>query len=530
MKIDFQKIEQEKEIVNFVKKMSKKFPTAEVFLVGGTVRDILLKQTDQMDYDFLIRKVKAEELENFLNKLGRVNLVGKQFGVFKFLPNTLIKKQKDFWDIALPRTEYSCGSGSRTDFNVQSNPELSLKEDLSRRDFTINAMALLLQTTPQNPANPANGENGAGGINGIPLRGTNYSLQTKLIDPFDGQKDLKGKKIQTVGDPAQRFKEDYSRMLRGIRFACQFNCQIEQKTWQTIKKIMPHINDTLNDERLVPYETIAKEFLKSFYYSALRAFNLCDQSGIFKYLIPEILKMKKCPQPKKYHTEGDVWTHTQLAISNLYLKKFKKQFGKEKNSIELIIATLFHDIGKPYTIKTPKKDGVDRIRFNGHDHFGAELFEKISQRCKFSSVPNVKIKTLQVKWLIENHMIMLNEEIEKMKNGTIEKYFFNQEYSGQDLLKLNFVDSNASIPLKGKPNLQNFHKIIKRIEDLKKLNKEKNRLPQPILNGDEIMKKFNLNSGPQIGKLLEILREAQLGRKVKTKSEAIKFLKINGNF
>ncbi|MEK9129881.1 MAG: HD domain-containing protein [Patescibacteria group bacterium] len=505
MKIDYNKIEQEKEITFFVKKISKKFPAAEVFLVGGTVRDILLKQTSQMDYDFLIRKIKAKELENFLNKLGKVNLVGKQFGVFKFLPNALTKKQKDFWDIALPRTEYSGNSGARTDFNIQSNPELSLKEDLSRRDFTINAMAIKLE-----------------------IQDSKLKIK-KIIDFFDGQKDLRKKIIQTVGNPTQRFKEDYSRMLRGIRFACQFNFQIEQKTWQTIKKLMPRINDVLNGERSVPYETIAKEFLKSFYHSALRAIDLCDQSGIFKYLIPEILKMKKCPQPKKYHMEGDVWTHTRLALSNLYSKKFQKQFGKEKNSIELIIATLFHDIGKPYTIKTPQKDGVDRVRFNGHDCVGAELFEKISQRCKFSSVSNLKFNASLTKWLIENHMIMLNEKIEKMKNRTIEKYFFNEKYSGQDLLKLDFVDAYASLPQKGKVSLQNFHKMQLRIKDLEKLNKEKNRLPQSILNGDEIMKKFNLNSGPQIGKLLETLREAQLGRMVKTKSEAIKFLKTNLN-
>lgn len=498
MKIDFQKIEQKKEIINFVKKISKKFPEAEVFLVGGAVRDILLKQTDQIDYDFLIRNVEAKQLEKFLSKIGKVNLVGKQFGVFKFLPRVLIKTQKDSWDIALPRTEHSGGSGSRTDFNIQSDPNLSLEKDLSRRDFTINALA-------------------------IKLKVKNLKLKVEeIIDFFEGQKDLKKKIIRAVGNPEQRFKEDYSRMLRGIRFACQLNFKIEEKTERAIKKLMPCINNSLNNERLIPYETIAKEFLKSFYCAPLRAFDLCEQNGIFKNLIPEILKMKKCLQPKIYHKEGDVLIHTRLALSNLDLKRFKKQFNKEKNSIELIMAVLFHDLGKPYTIKTPRKDGIDRIRFNGHAQIGAQLFKEISQRLKFSSA---KFNETMAAWLIENHSLMVSGEIEKIKNSTIEKYFFNEKYSGEDLLKLDFVDTLASIPLVGKPSLKKFYQMVRRIEDLKKLNKEKNRLPKPILNGHEIMKKFNIPSGQQIGKLLEILRETQLKGEIKTKKEAQEFLK-----
>lgn len=514
MKIDFQKIKYRREIINFVKKISKEFPEAEVFLVGGTVRDILLKQTDQMDYDFLIRKVPAKELEKFLSKLGEVNLVGKQFGVFKFLPAALIKKEKDSWDIALPRTEYSGGSGTRKDFNVQSDSNLLIEKDLSRRDFTINAMALSHIThNVERVTQNAESKN----------RYALCDMRYEIIDLFGGENDLKKKIIRAVGDPEQRFKEDYSRMLRGIRFACQFNFKIEEKTWRAMKKLMSHINDTLNGERLVPYETIAKEFLKSFYHAPLRAFDLYDQSEIFKFLIPEILKMKKCPQPKIYHTEGDVWQHTRLAFLNLDSKKFKKQFSSEKNSIELIIAILFHDIGKPYTIKTPEKNGTDRIRFSGHDQVGAKLFKKICKRLKFSSGPNFKFETSKAVWLVVNHSLIYQKE--EMKNRTIEKYFFNEKYSGQDLLKLSFVDTLATVSKNSEINLESFYKMIQRIKKLKKLIKEKNRLPKSILDGNEIMKKFNIPSGPQIGKLLEILREAQLSGEIKTKKQAREFLK-----
>jgi len=479
-------------ILDFAKKLVKKFPRAEVHLVGGAIRDALLGLPDEQDYDFVVRKVKAKDLEKFLAKEGKVFLVGKHFGVFKFLPKKI--KVKIPLDIALPRKEHALGTGGYRDFEIQSNPNLVINEDLSRRDFTINALALKIS-------------------------------DSQLIDEFNGLNDLKNRIIKTVGNPEERFKEDYSRMLRALRFACQLDFKIEEKTWPAIKKLIPKLNSKIRGERIISYEVIAKEFLKAFYFNPLKAFDLYNQSGAFKILIPEILKMKGCPQPKNYHSEGDVWVHTKLCLQILNSAKFKKQFKMEGPNIELILGIIFHDLGKPYTIKTPEKNGTDRIRFNEHDLIGADLTRKICQRLKLSSADEFKIDPERLAWLVKSHLLLLHGHVEEMKNSTIEKYFFNPKFNGQNLLKLAFVDGLASVPAKGESDLTNFYKMIKRIKDLQTMSKEKERLPKSILDGHQIMKKFNLKPGPQIGELLKILREEQLAKRVRNKKEGFEFLK-----
>ncbi|TSC96199.1 MAG: hypothetical protein Athens101410_129 [Parcubacteria group bacterium Athens1014_10] len=485
-------------LLDFAEKLNKKFSQSEVYLVGGAVRDALLGLPDEGDYDFVVRKVSANDLENFLTKEGKVFLVGKNFGVFKFLPKG--KKIGTPLDIALPRKEHAFGTGGYKDVEVQSNPDLEIKEDLSRRDFTINAFAI------NNP------------------QFTTRNLQ-QLIDSFNGLKDLQKKVIRTVGKPEERFKEDYSRMLRALRFACQLDFKIENKTWSAIKKFIPKLNSEIKGERIVSYEIIAKEFLKAFYLNPVKAFDLYDQSGAFKVLMPELLKMKKCSQPKNFHSEGNVWSHTKLALEKLNSKEFKNEFGGEKPGIELILGIIFHDIGKPYTIKTPKKDIVDRIRFNDHDQIGADLAKKICERLKLSSSEEFQIDIDRVVWLVRAHMFFLNNNVDGIKNSTLEKYFFNPKFNGQDLLKLGFIDAIASIPDKGKTNLTNFYKMAERIKNLQAMSKEKEKLPESILDGHEIMKKFKLKPSKQIGELLKILREEQLAKRVKSKKQAFEFLK-----
>jgi len=491
----------------FLKDLEEEFPKAEIYLVGGAVRDLLLGRKCK-DYDFIIREVEANDLQRFLEKRGKVNLVGKTFGVFKFVP--FGGDIHNPFDIALPRTEHSLGTGGYRDFDVQSSPTLSIKEDLSRRDFTINAMAFDIKNN-------------------------------KLIDPFNGLKDLKEKKIRAVRNPEERFKEDYSRMLRAIRLACQLNLEIEKNTWKAIKQNITHLNDVIrrvemvsegpvaeqkiSETRAVPYEVIAKEFLKSFYYNPVKAFDLYDKSGAFKEIMPEILKMKNCPQPENWHSEGDVWVHTRLALEKLNSPEFKKQFGDKKPSLQLILAVLFHDLGKPYTIKIPEKDGVDRIRFNEHDVIGAKIAKEICQRLKLSSPENYGIDPDKIAWLIQHHMLLVQGDVSKMRPSTIEKYFFNKNNPGEDLLKLSFVDISATIPKEKKDKFKEFKEMLKRIKEFKKLSKSKKELPEPILNGYEIMKEFNLGPGPLIGKLKTSLREKQLSGEIKNKEEAINFLK-----
>jgi len=508
MKIDLLKIKKELKRRGFFPlfgKIERAEPKAEIYLVGGAVRDLIMGR-NTTDFDFAVRNVPIKKLEKILSTFGKVNFVGKTFGVFKLVlknnpavtgprlgggPNDI--------DIALPRTDFAFNTGGHKDFKVKYSHKLPIENDLSRRDFTINAVALLI---------------------------TN-SNELRMIDPFGGLEDLNKKIIRTVGQPEERFREDYSRMLRAIRIACELNFRIEPKTWLAIKKQVSHLNDIRANRQIVPAEVIAKELLKALKANVLAAFDLFDQAKIFKTLIPEIERMKDCPQPEKFHTEGDVFKHTRGALEMLSSKKFSNEFGKEKPPLLVILATLFHDIGKPPTLKTPEKHGVDRVRFDNHDVIGTEITEKIVERLKLTSPAGLGIETKKLLWLIRSHMFLLHVHgrMDEVRAGTIEKYFFNPEMPSQDLLKLFFVDILASRPQNGKPFLKDYYSLKKRIKELVRGGKKIEKLPPPLLNGHEIMRMLKLESSPIIGKIKGVLREAQLEKKVKNKKEALEFIK-----
>ncbi len=495
------KLLQRKKSFFFLKELKKRFPQSQVYLVGGAVRDLLLSRPTQ-DYDFVVRNIPLDTLKSFLAERGNVNLVGQSFGVLKFIPSGV--ESSYVFDIALPRRDFSFKTGGYRDVRTQNDPQLSIEDDLSRRDFTINAMAIEI----------------------------NFSLLKKniLIDPKGGYKDLKQKIIRTVGNPEERFKEDYSRILRGIRFICQLDnvltkakWNIERKTWQAMKAKMPRL--LTFEKQIVPYEVIAKEFIKSFVSNPVRAFDLYDESGGFKELMPEILKMKNCPQPENYHTEGDVWKHTRLALEKLSSPDIEKKCGKGPASKEVIIATLFHDLGKPYTIQTPEKHGTDRIRFNDHDIVGAEKAKEIAQRLKLSSPDKIGINVDEMVWLVKQHMVLIKGDIAKMKPRTIEKYFFNPHYSGQKLLQISFADISATITREGPLSFDRFDQMLKRINDLKKMSRNKKELPKSLITGNDIIKEFNLSPGPRIGELKNLVREEQLNGRLNNKKQAFEFLK-----
>ncbi len=476
---------------------------AQVFLVGGAVRDIILKRQPIVDYDFVVRGWEIDELEKLLSDEGKVNLVGKRFGVFKFIPSA--KEISEPLDIALPRTELSLASGGYRDFKVKFKADLPIEEDLGRRDFTVNALA--------------------------------YELKSgRLVDEFNGLSDLKSKIIKTVGNPYERFEEDYSRMLRALRFACQLDWQIDKTTFTALKKLINHLNDERGGERVVPYEVIATELLKSFVSYPVKAFDLYDKSGALLVLMPELVKMQGCPQPVNWHSEGDVWEHTRLCLKNLtgaaFKKRFKQSFIKtakggnaDKITAELVMAVLWHDVGKVYTIQTPEKDGTDRIRFNNHDVVGAELAQKRFKILKLSAAEGFDFQPERAAWLIAKHHLFDPRTVKAMKNSTIEKYFFSDKYNGEDLLKLGFIDILSSVWAKDEnKRFEGFELMLKRIDELKKAGKGQ-QLPKPLLDGDEVMALLKLKPGKRVGEILETLREKQLSGEIKTKRQAREIVK-----
>lgn len=468
---------------SFIKRLQKKFPAAEVFLVGGIIRDLLLKR-ESKDYDFVVRNIPLKQLQQFLTSQGWNDLVGAHFGVIKFTPKN--SHLPEPIDITLPRTEYAHMTGGHRDFDVQSDYRLPIEDDLKRRDFTINALA--------------------------------YDVNNKkLIDLFGGLDDLKKKTIKTVGQPGERFGEDYSRMIRGLRFACQLDFNIEKNTWRATQKLLKKINVKKNSEFIVAREVIAKEMVKAFVSNPARAFELFNDSGAIKELMPELLEMKGCPQPNNFHSEGDVWTHTHLSLQNLTSRKFQNKFGEDKLPTELVFGVLFHDLGKPYTIEK-----LDRLRFNNHDAVGAEKTGAIMERLKLSSAG---VDSEKVTWLIARHMLATHTKRSPMKKTTLEKYFYNDRLPGHDLMKLMFADIQATIPKNGQPDFSDFKNLEKQINSIAQFAKRKKALPPEILDGFAIMKELRLPPGPRIGKLKDALREEQLKGTITTKKQAITFLK-----
>lgn len=481
----------------FLARLRKKFPQVEVYLVGGAVRDLILGRPTK-DFDFVVRGIAAKPLEKFLSREGDCDLVGRNFGVFKFLPKG---RSAEPFDIALPRTEHSTAPGGYRNFEVQSNPTLPITDDLSRRDFTINAIAYRLDVV-----------------------GKNIFIQ-EVIDPREGIVDLKKKLIRTVGDPEERFKEDYSRLLRGLRFSLQLGFKIEPATFAAIRAKIKHLNDMVSEVRVVPTETIAREFLKSLVANPVATLDLWDKAEAIKEIMPELLPMKGCRQPKNFHSEGDVWTHTRLSLSILASKEFRKEFGREEEAAETILGVLFHDIGKPPTKQTPEEHGTDRIRFNNHDSVGAKMAEGICRRLTLSAPAEFNIDAERVAAIVRHHLITVHGPVAAMRENTLEKYFFNPAFPGHSLRQVIFCDSSATVPPEGKPDLQHFFALKKRIQKLEKLSAKKPVLPPPICNGDEVMKLLKLKPGPQVGAYLRDLREEQLSGRVKTKKQARLFLR-----
>ncbi len=526
-------------VLDWVKKLQKEFSKAEVYLVGGAVRDAILGVKDNKDYDFVVKSVPMKKLEEFLNKLGWVEELGKNFGVLKFKPKRFLKN-KDFepLDIALPRSEFSLKPGGYKDFKVKFNKDLDIEEDLLRRDFTINAIAINIAT----PSPP-------------------LVREGELVDPFGGTGDIKKKIIRCVDGPEERLSEDYTRILRAIRLACQLDFEIENRTKKAIKKLAPRLNDKTKDGDFVsPREVIAKELLKAFLEDHLKAFDLCDKLGLFKVLVPEILKMKNCPQPENFHSEGDVWQHTRLCLekmNSLQFKRFEKKIDKlletkkcradiallartrnkeikesanyvNKDKLELIFGLLFHDLGKPYTIETPEKDKVERIRFYEHDNVGADMALRICKRLALSAPAGIGIDCDNLSWLVRKHMMLIHGHPSEFRSTTIEKYFFSDRFPGKNLIKLAYLDSLATIPKSGKLESDLIKALLKRIKEMKALvkrNQAREMLPPPLLNGNEIMKILKIEPGRKVGEIKEKLREKQLKGEIKNKREAKRFVR-----
>jgi poly(A) polymerase len=337
----------------------------QAYLVGGCVRDLLLGR-EPKDYDVATNATPEQVMGIFPETYA----VGAQFGVVlvpapeRDAPSGVSAEgsSKSFAvEVATFRGDIGYSDGRHPD---EVRFSLDPREDVARRDFTINGMLL----------DPVSGD---------------------VLDFVGGQEDLKAGVIRTIGDPEQRFGEDKLRMLRAVRFAARFEYTIDPATFAAMQELAQQI-------QVVSRERVRDELTRMLTEGhARRAFLLLDESGLLKSVLPEISVMKGVEQPPEFHPEGDVFVHTLLLLDNL----------PTPCPLTLAWGALLHDVGKPPTFRV----APDRIRFDGHVEVGVKMAEEICRRLRFSNS-----ETEQILALVDNHMRFGHAT--RMKESTLKRF------------------------------------------------------------------------------------------------------------
>jgi poly(A) polymerase len=356
----------------------------QAYLVGGCVRDLLLRR-EPADYDIATSATPAQVMEIFPETYA----VGAQFGVVLVpLPEDQLAAagedatpKAQAVEVATFRSDLGYSDGRRPDEVRFSNDP---REDVERRDFTINGMLL-------------------------------DPLTNEVLDFVGGRKDLEAGIIRTIGEPAKRFAEDKLRMLRAVRFAARFDFEIEAETLAAIRRQAQEI-------QVVSRERVRDELTKMLTEGhARRAFLLLDESGLLREVLPEISTMRGVQQPPEFHPEGDVFVHTLLLLDHL----------PHPCPPTLAWGALLHDVGKPATFRV----APDRIRFDNHVDVGVKIAEEICERLRFSARDME-----QVLALVDNHMRFGHAT--RMKESTLKKFIRLPGFD--EHLALHRADSLAS--------------------------------------------------------------------------------------
>jgi putative nucleotidyltransferase with HDIG domain len=341
-------------------------------LVGGCVRDLLLGVKPK-DFD-IATDARPDRIMDLFPSSGRV---GAHFGV------VLVRDVFDQVEVATFRSDHDYLDGRHPEFvRFESDP----KEDVLRRDFTINGLMLDTETD-------------------------------RVLDYVDGQGDLQRGIIRAIGDPNARFREDHLRLLRAVRFAARFGFEIEPATFEAMRRDHALI-------RAVAAERVREELVRILTEGgARRGFELLDASGMLDDLLPEVARMKGVEQPPQYHPEGDVWNHTLLLLEQL-----------DHPTPTLALGALLHDVGKPDTFRV-----ADRIRFDGHVEEGVRLAHSIMTRLRFS-----REEIEQVGALVENHMRF--KDVHNMKESTLKRFLRLPDFEEHlELHRLDVMSSNKRL-------------------------------------------------------------------------------------
>jgi len=412
---------------------------AEIYIVGGAVRDLLLDRQIK-DWDFTTN-LTPEEMKKLFPKNSFCN---NAFGTFSIVDG------EEIFEITTFRTERGYSDSRHPDEVVWGK---TLEEDLQRRDFTINAMAIKL--------NPSVSSNSTSPLD----EGEKY----QIIDLYDGQKDLKDKLIRTVGNPDERFKEDALRLMRAVRIAGQIGFKIEEKTLKSLQKNAKLINN-------IAGERIRDELFKILLSPIpSKGIELLRDSGLLKEIIPELLAGEKVAQ--KGHHIDDVWTHNLKTLDSC-----------ETNNPITKLAALLHDVGKPAVMIG---DGEART-FHNHEVKGSRIALTIGKKIKLSNKELDQLFRL-VRW----HMFTVQET---QTDKAVRRFIRN--------VTLDYIDE--MIALRRGDRLGSGAKETSwRWELFKQRIVEVQKQPFAVkdlkVDGKDVMEILGIKPGPKVGEVLNAI-------------------------
>jgi tRNA nucleotidyltransferase/poly(A) polymerase len=445
------------------------FPDADVYLVGGTLRDVLLGLTPR-DIDLVIRGVEIKKLKSWFGTNGAYKFVGTRFGTFKFTPHGQTNRQPI--DIALPRKEMvgEDHNSARTDLEILVDPHLRIEEDLSRRDFTINALA--------------------------------YNVAEEVvIDPFGGLFDLDAKLIQAVEDANERFFEDATRMLRALRFSSTLGFGIEEKTWNAIKHFIHLLDGTTMTEEgthryVIPREGIGKEFLLGFLAHPVHALRLWKEAGALKMFLKEAAGLEHIIESGG----GSRQDYLENLMNALHRGTLLEMHGYHSSPANVFVAALISAFeGEASSIRLCRD-------FYLH---------------QFPNSHPAHVDCRQVGWLVEHINDFEEVDPATIRPSVFEKQFMNER--GRQLLLLMHAKCIAS----GMHGAERERLHIARMmlsQFSKRIAPNGVSLPHLVTGAD--IESMGLVPGPVYRTLIDQVRDEQLMQKIHTTEEALDLLRI----
>jgi poly(A) polymerase len=415
----------------------------KAFCVGGCTRDMLMNVPPK-EYDITTSATPEEVSDIFPHTIP----VGVSFGVI------LVLIGHCRFEVATFRKDEGYSDSRHPDYVTYSTDE---EEDVLRRDFTINGMLY-------------------------------DPIGEEAIDFVGGLDDIRDGIIRTIGVPLDRFDEDKLRLMRAVRFASRYGFAIERDTYGALKELASRIN-------LVSAERIRDELVKIITQkNPGDGLGLLRETGLLRYILPEVDIMHGVEQPPEFHPEGDVFTHTCLVLDKIY------ENTGGLTSPELAMGGLLHDVGKPPTFSVS-----DRIRFNGHDKLGAEMSREICRRLKFS---NKQIELIFE--LVRDHLKF--KDVFYMKKSTLKRFIGTPDF--EEHMVLHLADCLAS---HGSTEAYDF--VMQKFEEFK----DEEIKPEPLIGGRELIE-MGYAPGPLFKEILNLVEEAQLEGEITNRSEALELV------